>query len=338
MLEWNAFIKPIVYVLELVFGAVVAFGTADKLLFFDNSASRMRCAFGDNIGACASVVSIGTLCFIGGMYVLWKRLSSAFLSDMKYRHDTESIMCLLLSVGWFVVAVVVTAFNYFPSRLPDGFPIAQRRVTVTFAWLLWLFHLGSIAIAWFAPDEDDSLEAFESLHQEDFSENEAFDLELPGMASAQESSTESGTEADFWESDPVSQSTSQKPSTPVITDLERFLAQHESGPESYEGFIDHGSPVGYTGVVPGDNLNWDQFVPDKSIQDAASAWDDIIKADAEAETREPEIPLSLEASTAGGSAAESEDATGLDELQRRYTEKLRPVLRRRSAHFGERST
>lgn len=333
MLEWNAFIKPVVYVFELIFAAVVTIGTADKLLFWDSSDNRIRCAFGDSIGACSAVISVGTLCMIGGLYVLWKRFSSAFLCDMKYRNDTESVMCLLLSIGWLSVAFILTHFRAVPSGLDDTLLRAERRVTITFAWLLWVFHLGSVAIAWFAPDEDDVVE--EPFHPDiqidapqlplhpDFDYNIPHEGIPPGFEGwAAPTPEEMRTELEREEGVEIPTLAAPRPTAmPDDTALSRFLSQHDNLEPA-----DVIRPYAPFPETPGSVIDerLDELRPRESIQDLASVWKDIVSADIEAETPEMEISLEPDTPAADSSGAGSSQQPALQ---------TRPTLRRRTVRF-----
>lgn len=178
MLPWNAFIKPIVYVFELIIAAVVTFGTADKLLYYDSKNEQIQCALRDSIGVCSSIITLGSLCLIGGSYVLSKRLLSAFLYQ-SYRYDTEAFLCFMLSLGWLSIAVLATTSNSPPKDMPDTFLSSTRSVIVIFSWILWVSHLASVALAWFAPDTDNKEVEFKDLI--DQAEEETGTL-LPAMA------------------------------------------------------------------------------------------------------------------------------------------------------------
>lgn len=333
MLEWNAFIKPLVYVVELIFAAVVTIGTADKLLFREKSDTAIRCAFDDSIGACSAVISVGTLCMIGGLYVLWKRLSSAFLCDMKYRNDTESVMCMLLSIGWLSVASILTHFRAVPPGLEPAFLRAERHITITFAWLLWVFHIGSMAIAWFAPDEDDAeQEPFHPAIQIDpnhLSFNPAdFDYPIPQdpeppSFDSMEAPTPDEMDAQFEGQDRMdavglpSLAAARSPLATEITDLSRFLSQHDDL-EDYDAVRPHGHAPETPQAVIDEAM--DALRPKESIQDLASVWKGIVSADMEAESTELEI--SMETEVVGG------DASGAGPSQQPVLS-ARPTLRRR---------
>lgn len=320
--------KPLVYVVELIFAAVVTIGTADKLLFHPESAdSSVRCAFDDSIGACSAVISIGTLCMIGGLYVLWKRVSSAFLCDMKYRNDTETFMCMVLSIGWLSVASIVTHFRAVPSGLESGLLRAERRITITFAWLLWVFHIGSMAIAWFAPDEDDVEEEpfvpdmqIDPTHL-DFGEGFEYSLpEQPAPPGFENMTAPTPPELsrEFEDIDRPEAlqlggfSVGQIGVSGEASDLSRFLSQHDEL-EEYQGV---GAPTPQAVI----DEAMDELRPQESIQDLASVWKDIVTADIEAET--PELEISMETEVVGG------DASGAGPSQQPVLS-ARPTLRRR---------
>lgn len=152
-MEWNAFVKPIIYVLELVFGAVVTFGTADKLLYLETNASgnrTLRCAMGGSIAACASVITIGAISLVIGLLILRKRLIAAFDDSTRFANATEALVCFMVSVLWLVIAAVVTA-KLDPTTPPLR---GEKIVTITFSWLLWILYSCSSAIAWFVPEVD----------------------------------------------------------------------------------------------------------------------------------------------------------------------------------------
>lgn len=179
MLPWNAFIKPIVYVFELIIAAVVTFGTADKLLYYDTKTEDIHCALRDSIGACTSIITLGLFCMIGGSYALSKRLLSAFLYQ-SYRYDTEAFLCFMLSLGWLAIAVLATTFNSSPKGTLDTFLSSTRNLIVVFSWILWVSHLVSVALAWFAPDTDNKEAEFRDL-MDQAEEEEERNL-LPAMA------------------------------------------------------------------------------------------------------------------------------------------------------------
>lgn len=328
MLEWNAFIKPVVYVLELVFAAVVTIGTADGLLFHDASIDRLRCAFNDSIGACSAVISLGALCMVGGFYVLWKRLSSAFLCDMKYRNDTETVMCMVLSIGWLSVASVITYYRPLPTDVDPKFLLIQRRVTITFAWLLWVFHIGSMAIAWFAPDEDGRDEPF---HPDIDLRHAQMSLQ-GGLAYpfASEDATTAFDRATTIQPDTTSevQASPDEVGLPNLanipaatnsemTDLSRFLSQHDAL-EDANAARAPGQSLRTPVVFAEEPL--DTLRPQESIQDLASTWKDIVSADIEAETPEIEITMEPESHPEDSGGAPSSQLSGPSS---------RPTLRRR---------
>lgn len=148
MLEWDMFVKPIMYVLELVFGAVVTFGTADKLLRLVNG--HVKCELDNSLGACLSVILIGSLALLMGLVTLWWRLVAAFDDDVQFSCTDEAQLCTLCSTLWLVVASVVTAKMRFNGTLRG-----EKIVTITFSWLLVAFCALSAAAAWLVPERDD---------------------------------------------------------------------------------------------------------------------------------------------------------------------------------------
>lgn len=293
MLEWNTFIKPLVYVIEVIFAVVVTAGTADKLLFYDSDTVTTRCALNDSIPACAVVISLGSLCICGSFYVLWKRLSSVFLCESKYSHNAESAMCLLLTLGWLSISSVITAYNTHPANLAREFLRTERIVTITFAWLLCFFHLGSVAIAWFAPDED---------YQDDYGPPLSVDhatLEYPlAIPLAQplypSISTPAFPTLNKEQLSRPSESTPQL-ATPQYGDLAAFLDQNdqiEPGRQSSQ-FIATPSSIAGPSPLVGPQLV-DGARQKESIEDLASAWKQIVSADLDASS--PHVDISMSAS------------------------------------------
>jgi hypothetical protein len=155
-IEWDELVKPAVYVWELVLSAVVAFGTADKLLY--TSSGRTRCALNDSVATCSMVISISAICLIGVLCVLWRRLVSAF-ADEAFPKVDESGLCILLAVGWLVVAAVISANVALPaSDGPSAFR-ATRDVVTTFAWLNCVSFIVSAALAAYKPEDSEVDEA-----------------------------------------------------------------------------------------------------------------------------------------------------------------------------------
>eukprot|EP00177_Eucheuma_denticulatum_P001845 GFKZ01003293.1.p1 GENE.GFKZ01003293.1~~GFKZ01003293.1.p1 ORF type:complete len:361 (+),score=31.70 GFKZ01003293.1:84-1166(+) len=343
MLEWNAFIKPLVYTIEIIFGVVVTAGTADKLLFHDPEQQATRCVLSDNIPVCASVISLGSICTLGGIYVLWKRLSSAFLSDMKYRHDTESIMCFFLSIGWLSVSSVLTAFRAPPADIQPDVLRAERTVTITFAWLLWVFHIGSIAIAWFAPDEDNlepqSTTAFPShqtfsYHFSNPSQPQPYPLPnpVPGLHS-DGNSDHSDTEDNMLPVIDTSQESVPFHFDYDYGDLNSFLDQHD-------GLVDALPVTSQQGDnVPSINLptsaSFEQIRdlrPKETIQDLASAWNNIVTADIESERPEVDITTNMPQPSPREAVDSARTSATVSDSHQGGAQQ-RPFLRRRTVRF-----
>lgn len=343
MLEWNAFIKPLVYTIEIIFGVVVTAGTADKLLFHDPQQHATRCVLSDNLPVCASVISLGSLCTLGGIYVLWKRLSSAFLSDMKYRHDTESIMCFLLSIGWLSVSSVLTAFRAPPADIEPDVLRAERTVTITFAWLLWVFHIGSIAIAWFAPDEDilesHSTPAFPhhqtlSYHFSDPSRAQPFPMPNP----VEDSHSERNGDRSESEDEMLPIFDTSQESVPFhfdydYGDLNSFLDQHEHLEDALPVSSQHGDnppPLNVPRSVSFEQMR--DLRPKETIQDLASVWNNIVSADIESERPEVDITTSMpQPSPRDAVDSARTSASVSDSLQ--GGPQQRSVVRRRTVRF-----
>jgi hypothetical protein len=143
--EWNALVKPIVYVWELVLTSVVTFGTADQLLYHSAATNSTRCAFNDSIATCAFTISAGALCLLGALAVLWRRLLAAF-TDAPFHHDDESVACALLSLGWFIIACVVSSNYSLTQAAVKANLRTMATVVAAFAWLSCIFYLGSAGL------------------------------------------------------------------------------------------------------------------------------------------------------------------------------------------------
>ena len=151
MLEWNAFVKPIIYVLELILGTVVTFGVADKFLFFGKN-DVLVCAMA-SMASCAVVIAAGSLALIIAVLVLRRRLIAAFDEDEHFDHTAEALACTVLCIIWLTIACILT------SKInggPQGSPRlrGERTVSLAFAWLLWILYSTSALIAWFVPEKD----------------------------------------------------------------------------------------------------------------------------------------------------------------------------------------
>jgi hypothetical protein len=155
-IDWNALVKPIVFVAELILAAVVAFGTADQLIFVSVDGTT-HCALDNSMAACASVIAIGSVCFLGAMAVLWRRLLAVFASDFFAGVD-EAVACCLISIGWLVVASIITHNFAIAPELPvtsQHEDIIMMRNTITaFAWLNTVLYSGSAFLALFVSDRD----------------------------------------------------------------------------------------------------------------------------------------------------------------------------------------
>jgi hypothetical protein len=151
--EWNKLVKPVIYVWELVLTSVVTFGTADKLLFYSQKTGKTSCALNDSIGTCAFTVAAGSICLIGAISVLWRRLIAAF-TDSSFNNDDESVACALLSFGWFIIASVITANISLPSTSnPETFRV-MRNVVASFAWFSSIAYFCSAGLAYIVPATD----------------------------------------------------------------------------------------------------------------------------------------------------------------------------------------
>jgi hypothetical protein len=159
-MEWNALVKPLVYVAELILAAVVTFGTADQLLFLRLNAhgvTKLQCGLNNSMAACVSVIIVGSLCFIGAFAVLCWRLLAAFASK-NFSGTDEAILCGFLSIGWIAIAAILTHnMNIAPdSPKKSGHAdiIVMRNTVIAFAWLNTVLYIASAVLAFFAPDRD----------------------------------------------------------------------------------------------------------------------------------------------------------------------------------------
>lgn len=152
-IEWDELVKPAIYVLELILGAVVTFSTADTLLYTSPTTSSIaRCALNDSVPTCAAVISVGSVCLLGGLYVLWRRLTAAFEADYFQKVD-ESGFCALLSVGWLIVASIISANLTLPADDSARFR-STRNVNTAFSWINAVAHAFSAVLAAYKPFED----------------------------------------------------------------------------------------------------------------------------------------------------------------------------------------
>jgi hypothetical protein len=156
-LEWDELVKPAIYAWELVLSSVVAFGTADKLLY-SAGAGGTRCALNDSVATCSVVIAIGSLCFLGAAFTLWRRLLAAFTNDVFPKVD-ESGMCGLLAVGWLVVASVVSSNLSLPESAGRSEFKTMRDVVVAFSWMNFVSFVGSAALAAYKPEGAEAGEA-----------------------------------------------------------------------------------------------------------------------------------------------------------------------------------
>lgn len=167
MLEWNIFVKPVVYVMELIFSAVVTIGTADRLLvpptsiesatsFTLSRSGGLICALDterNTLGSCISVIILGLLALVVLLYALWKRLVSAFDSDVPFANATEAQLCVLAALLWLVIASVLSSATSLSDKALRG----EKIVAVVFSWLLVVLCCASATFAWLIPENEENL-------------------------------------------------------------------------------------------------------------------------------------------------------------------------------------
>lgn len=165
MLEWNQFVKPVMYVLEMIFGMVVTFGTADKLIWTSPSEGT-RCVLRNSMGSCISVIILGTLALIVMVLVLWRRVISAFDDDVVlFEHDEEAVVLALATFLWVIVSAVFTGQQFWWEPPPQSVTKlrGERYVMLVFSWLLCVMTGFSAAIAWFVPPRDEPVPQASSM-------------------------------------------------------------------------------------------------------------------------------------------------------------------------------
>lgn len=328
MLEWNTFIKPLVYVVELIFATVVSVGTADRLLFNDSNTGNIRCALNDSVPACAAVISFGFLCIFGSFYILWKRLSSVFLCDCKYSHTAESAMCFLLTLGWLSISSVITANSARPPDVAREFLRTERTVTITFAWLLVFFHIGSVAIAWFAPDEDYLEEGSPSF----LGDSVAFEYH-PAFAQPHPHYTASSPAlpTQLIPDPPQGSESAPELSDPQLADITPFLEQQDQVEPQIQSSQFVETPLSIAGPSPPVGPRIDEVRLREPIENLASTWKQIVSADLEADTPHVDISLSLQPS------AQNESAEISSTMLISEASAPQSALRRRAVRFFESS-
>lgn len=311
MLEWNAFIKPLVYTIELVFALVITIGTADKLLVY-NTNDFTTCALGDSVPACASIISLGTISIFSTLYLLWKRLASAFLTDMDYRHDTEAILCAFLTITYMTISSVATAYSAPASNLVDTLLI-ERTITITFSWILTTFSILAIAIAWFAPDQDDYPSAPTKLEEIPFA------IQAP-IQDVQVYPVET-TPEDIMFAPAMYQDNR-------IGTLDAFLDERDALDDALVG-------AGMADLGSASN----DLRPRESIHDLTSAWQDIVMQDRDAEQEDIDISEMIissarsEQASSGQTGASSGGASSAVPQSDGARLRRRGLTRRRTVRF-----
>lgn len=172
VVEWDELVKPGIYALELILTSVVAFGTADKLLY-SAANSGVRCALGDSVATCSAVVVLGSLCFLGAAFTLWLRLLAAF-SDATLDKVDEIAACGMLAFGWLIIAILLSAkarLDVVSAVSTEQFETIQamRDVIVAFSWVNFVAFMASAVLAAYKPGDDEVGEAhlgYEEFHGE----------------------------------------------------------------------------------------------------------------------------------------------------------------------------
>lgn len=145
--------KPVIYVLELIFGMVVTFGTADK--FVKIQSTELKCMLNprrNEIGKCIIVIILGLIAITILLITLRKRLIAAFDVDYKFTHSLEAQLCVLASIIWLIIASLVTSsIRIVANDNLNG----EKIVTIIFSWILVIFCLASGAIAWLVLEGDE---------------------------------------------------------------------------------------------------------------------------------------------------------------------------------------
>ena len=160
MVEWNALVKPILYGWALVFSTVVLGLTADKLLLTPPEVKSTTCALRGNLSTCIYTIISGSSCILITIFVATKRLIAVFSSDDQqavtaYPKVMEAIWWLVLSVWWFITAIVVTSkLGTGENGIPGPTLVAERAVVTVFSWLLWVGYMIMAILAWLAPESD----------------------------------------------------------------------------------------------------------------------------------------------------------------------------------------
>jgi len=183
------FVKPVFYVVELIFGCVVTFGTADKMILLLPGKGGVRCLLSKQaspyLGPCIAPIIFGSLALLLLLFTLWRRLIAAFDSPSKeYAHTTathnthntnpntnnvginmgmgmgdvktftngaEATLCLMVAFIWLVVASILSHYTEVDTK--DKL-IGEKIVHIVFAWLLLVFCMISAAVAWLVPEHD----------------------------------------------------------------------------------------------------------------------------------------------------------------------------------------
>ncbi len=147
------FVKPVVYVIELIFGMVVTFGTADKFLIPNRKGFVCKLNSHRNaVSICISVIILGFIAVCILFITLRRRLIAAFDVDYKFTHSAEAQICLLVSLLWLVVASLVSSV----TRIDKNDKLnGEKIVTLVFSWLLVFLCTGSAAVAWLVFEYDE---------------------------------------------------------------------------------------------------------------------------------------------------------------------------------------
>lgn len=147
--------KPVLYAWALVFSTVVLGLTADKLIFRWERTGRVTCALRGSMATCIYTIIIGSISLLLTAMVTTKRLIVTFSDDdkvlRKYPKVVEALWWVVLSVLWFITAIVIT--SKLGGEQGRGFTSEQAVVTA-FSWLLWGGYALMAVVAWLAPESD----------------------------------------------------------------------------------------------------------------------------------------------------------------------------------------
>lgn len=166
------FVKPVLYVVELIFGCVVTCGTADKMLLL-REGGGVRCLLSSDespyLGPCVVSIIFGMLALLLLLFTLWRRLIAAFDDESgekknelaTFTNGVEATLCLVVAFIWLIVAAILSHY----TKIPDGDTlIGEKIVHLVFAWLLLVFSIASAAIAWLVPEHDGNTHNYLNLH------------------------------------------------------------------------------------------------------------------------------------------------------------------------------